>query len=761
MNKAITDGVLLMPPAFANGLDQWSSGDGTPGSDTYDGAANAAFVPADQDFAGCLELVKTTSLQKLRYMGETPLLPGCYLRVTARVKAISGNLPNVRIAGWAGGAGGAHVNGLTEIGSSTTLTNYGDVVEVSAIIGAGNRTGVDMVWGAAPLYGHFGLDLTGPNGGVVRIDDLVVEDITSAFLRDMMNWVDVRDFGAIGDGVANDSAAFEAADSAANGRGVLVSKGTYRLADSVTLHSKMLFEGTVTMPDSAIFSLTGDYDLPTYIDAFGSEEIGFRKALQSLMNNSDHESLDMGGRRIGISAPLDMAQVVNNKNTYAQRRVVRNGQIIASTSTAWDTDEVTSVATYSSADIFKLSNVANIANIAEGSLVEGSGVGREIYVRDVNLGAQEITLSEPLYDAEGTQTFTFKRFKYMIDFSGFDLLTSFSFDSVDFQCSGIASGIMLAKQGVLFHLKDCYFTRPKNRGVSSLGTGCQGMLIDRCHFVSGENGLTTQDRQVIAINGNANDIKIRNNWASQFKHFLVLSGGSGVITGNHFFQGDAVTGGIRSAGIVLQKLNPSTTISGNYIDNCHIEWTNEHDVDPDYTGGFSFSALTVTDNVFLNGLVAPWFSYIVVKPYGQGHSIKGLNVSGNMFKSIGTVIDRVDRVDTTFADINPDGMRDVLFTGNSFNNISVATRNPYTLKHSENTPAATWSVPFAPFLPFGGKTQTILSAVVTERLRNASNGTEYLAPYAEGEKGSNGDNVELYWEKPVRGTVTLTVSVDK
>jgi hypothetical protein len=51
MNKAITDGLVFMPPAFENGLDVWSSGDGTPGSPTYDGAANAALVVADQDFS--------------------------------------------------------------------------------------------------------------------------------------------------------------------------------------------------------------------------------------------------------------------------------------------------------------------------------------------------------------------------------------------------------------------------------------------------------------------------------------------------------------------------------------------------------------------------------------------------------------------------------------------------------------------------------------------------------------------------------------
>ena len=80
MNKAITDGLVLMPPAFSGGLDVWSSEDGTPGSATYDGASNAAFVPADQDFGGCLELLKTDAVQKLQYPYEIRLKPfdWCY-----------------------------------------------------------------------------------------------------------------------------------------------------------------------------------------------------------------------------------------------------------------------------------------------------------------------------------------------------------------------------------------------------------------------------------------------------------------------------------------------------------------------------------------------------------------------------------------------------------------------------------------------------------------------------------------------------------
>ena len=199
--------------SFADGLDVWSRGDGTPGSPTYEGPG--AFVSADADFGGALETVKTDVVQRLRYMGETTILPGCYLRVTARVKAVAGALPAVRIAGYAGTASGA-LGGVSLSGPATQLTSYGEVVEVSAIIGTGNRNGVDLVWNGA-LYGHLGLDLTGSSGGLVRIDDIEIEDISSVFLRDVVGMVDVRDYGAIGDGVTDDSAAFEAADQAADG----------------------------------------------------------------------------------------------------------------------------------------------------------------------------------------------------------------------------------------------------------------------------------------------------------------------------------------------------------------------------------------------------------------------------------------------------------------------------------------------------------------------------------------------------------------
>jgi hypothetical protein len=339
MNQVITDGLALMPPAFSDGLEVWSRQDGTPGTDTWAMAANASLVTADADFGDCLEIVKTDSVTSLRYMGQTPILPGTYLRVSARLKVLSGTLPEVRIAGWAGDASDMQVTGLADTGPSVPFPAYGDVVTVSAIVGTGARGGVDMAWGDEPDYGHFGIDLTGPNGGQVRIEAIRIEDATAVFHRKLMDWVDVLDFGAAGDGATDDLAAFLAADAAAAGREVLVPAGTYFVGGNLTMTAPVRFEGHLTMPDAARLSLQQNYDLDGYAEAFGDDVTGLRKGLQVLFNQSDFEAFDLCGRRVVLTEPIDVQAAVVNKNTYANRRVIRNGQLAADDSTGWD-DEV-------------------------------------------------------------------------------------------------------------------------------------------------------------------------------------------------------------------------------------------------------------------------------------------------------------------------------------------------------------------------------------------------------------------------------------
>ncbi|AJE48288.1 glycosyl hydrolase family 28-related protein [Celeribacter indicus] len=760
MNKAMTDGLVLMPPAFAEGLGRWSSEDGTPGSARYEGAPNAALVAADADFGGCLELVKTGPVTKLRYMGETPLRPGMYLKITARVKAVAGNLPTLRIAGWAGSAALSHVPGLTETGPEVALTAYGEVVEVSAIVGSGVRGGVAMPWGMQAVYGHFGLDLTGPTGGTVRIDDLAIEDVSHYFLADSSGVIDLRDYGAVGDGVTDCHAAFQAADAAAEGRRILVPAGRYRIGSTLSMRSEVTFDGTLVMPAAARLTLQREFHLNSYIDAFGDELTGFRKALQALFYYSDHDSLDMCGRRIELSEPLDVA-AITGASTLEVRRVIRNGQINAVESGAWETAFVTSTASYSAAAPRRLTNVANVANIAVGALVTGTGVGREVYVREVNIGAQTITLSQPLHAAKATQSYTFTRFRYCFDFSGLSKLSQFAFSDVEFLCNGRASAVMLAPAGNTFQLRDCHIKAPRHRGVTSIGEGCQDLHLDRCFFVSNEQAVAAADRQSIAFNVNANDAKIRDTRFQRFGHTGVLFGNGHLFVGNHWFQGDNGTDTPRKAGIVFTYPNLKSVITGNYLDNSFIEMTNEHDAAPEFNAEYSFGGLTVTGNIFTVNDSADSFAWIVVKPYGPGHFIQGLSVVNNTFKSLNGSVARVEKVDTSFADLEYNAIRNVTFAGNTFNGVAQNTINPVSLEFSQGTAAQGWVLDPSGYLPFGGWARVVESVVFRTPLTDAAGAALQETPWVTANYGPGSNQVRLNFRTACKGTVNVVVRMDR
>jgi hypothetical protein len=759
MNKAITDGLVLMPPPFADGLNLWSREDGQPGQGSYAGQPNAAFVPADSDFGGALELQKTQATQKLRCFQQIPIQPGLYLQVTVRVKCISGAFPAVRIAGWAGRSNGTNVPGVVQAGPSLQLTQYGEVVELTAIIGTGQRGGVTMAWGVSAVYGHIGLDLTGTNGGVVRVDDIVIEDITGIYLRDIFDAVDVRDYGARGDGVTDDTAAFDAADAAALGRTITVPAGTYLINGNLTIENPIRFQGTLIQPANVRLALTRNYDLDSYTSAFGNELLGFRKALQALFYFTDHVALDLSDRRVDLVEPLDVAAICG-LTTFAQRRFLTNGQLNAVAGPAWDTDVVTSVGTYNTSNPTRLSGVANIANIPIGARVSGTGVGREVYVVDKNLGTGNITLSLPLWGGSGTRTFTFERYKYLLDFSGFEDLSRFEVDRMDLNCNGIASGIMLPRIGLTITMTASVFNRPKDRAITSIGSGCQGLIVDGCQFWSNEQPLLAQNRTSIALNINANDAKIRDNRVVRFAHFAVVNGGGHLFLGNHFFQGDSATAGIRRAGLVITQTNPRMTFSGNYVDNCWIEWSNEHDVDPNFTSGFSFGGLSVVGNHFFASDVAPWFRWLVIAPKGSGQFVHGLSVSDNTFRTINGSVDRAEGVDTTNGTLDYGRFRNITFATNAFNGVSQIAMSPLTIQHSQNSVSDTWVVDGGAFMPFGSWARNTQSLVMEGAVLSSSGAQNFVMPYVVNEQGAAKNQVNLRWPSPVRGKVLATIRCD-
>ncbi|PIE09817.1 MAG: hypothetical protein CSA72_10950 [Rhodobacterales bacterium] len=445
---------------------------------------------------------------------------------------------------------------------------------------------------------------------------------------------------------------------------------------------------------------------------------------------------------------------------FRARSTIRNGELSAVSGAAWNTRVVSSSASYARSSAKTLRNVANVANIEIGSLVTGTGVGREIYVRDRNIGAQTLTLSAPLYDAEGTQTFTFTRFRYLLEFDGFDKLSNVQFDNVTFACNGVSSGILMARDGFAFQLRDCHMTKPADRGLTSIGRGCQDLLIDRCQFMSNEASAPAQTRRTLVFNANANDVKIRDNRIVRFRHFCVLGGDGTILTGNHWFHGDNEPDGVRLGGLVLTKTNPKTMIPGNYIDNNAIEWTNEHEADPAMGNQYSFGGLTITGNTFTNNDVADWFRWIVVKPYGPGHFIHGLTVTGNVFRSLNGSIGRVETVNTAIADLDRSMMRNVVFANNVFHGVDVETVNPLSVGHTQSSAQSTWTVDTGGQLPFDGWARKVESIAPENQIKQANGTKSYAFPGVQTQQGGGKDQIQVIWPTAVQGKVRCAIRMD-
>jgi hypothetical protein len=285
-------------------------------------------------------------------------------------------------------------------------------------------------------------------------------------------------------------------------------------------------------------------------------------------------------------------------------------------------------------------------------------------------------------------------------------------------------------------------------------------MVDMCQFQSNELDIPAQDRTTIAMNVNANDAKIRGNRIVRFATFAVMAGTGHLFVGNHFFQGDDVTAGTRRAGVVLTSTNVKTLFTGNYIDNSFIEWSNEHDAQPGFSSGFSFGGLTITGNIFTVNDVASHFRWLVVTPRGPGHFLHGLSVTGNVFRTLNGNIDRVERVDDSFATLDTGRYRVIDFSQNAFHGISQITVSPVILQHDQATPSDIWNVEAGPFMPFSGRARNVTALVAEGAITNASNATQFAMPNVLTERGTGQTQVQVRWPTAVRGRIMTTIRCD-
>jgi hypothetical protein len=212
--------------------------------------------------------------------------------------------------------------------------------------------------------------------------------------------------------------------------------------------------------------------------------------------------------------------------------------------------------------------------------------------------------------------------------------------------------------------------------------------------------------------------------------------------------------------LVITQTNPRMTFSGNYVDNCWIEWSNEHDVDPNFTSGFSFGGLSVVGNHFFASDVAPWFRWLVIAPKGSGQFVHGLSVSDNTFRTINGSVDRAEGVDTTNGTLDYGRFRNITFATNTFNGVSQIAMSPLTIQHSQNSVSDTWVVDGGAFMPFGSWARNTQSLVMEGAVLSSSGAENFVMPYVVNEQGAAKNQVNLRWPSPVRGKVLATIRCD-
>ena len=96
--------------------------------------------------------------------------------------------------------------------------------------------------------------------------------------------VNVLDYGAVGDGVANDTAAFAAARAAASGKKIYIPAGTYKINQALTGATDFILEGDGTGAGAL------DVSLP------------FTATAISAATGQNASTLELIGGNIGVSA---------------------------------------------------------------------------------------------------------------------------------------------------------------------------------------------------------------------------------------------------------------------------------------------------------------------------------------------------------------------------------------------------------------------------------------------------------------------------
>ena len=477
-------------------------------------------------------------------------------------------------------------------------------------------------------------------------------------------------------------------------------------------------------------------------------------AFKDFFSSNGSATLDLEGLTLNLNRPMDVAAAAGRKKSSAFQRIT-NGIITASAD--MPNKVVTKQGQFKAQA--KTITLADTKDIVRGMHIAGPGLARETYVTAVN-SATEITINTYAISAQRNQQYTFTKFSYILDFSGFDQLSRLNIDHVNFLLKGMASGIMLGTDGIGNHIENNWFVDPKNRGITDFNTGARGISINSNEMTTTAEAYQNPERYPVAITISHNDSKIRSNRIAQFRHSIVIHGGGALIIGNHWWQGAADTIP-RTAGLIFTGRRVKGLVDGNYIDNCWIELSNESAA----ANTTPIGRISIVGNHFTNAWrhadVAK-FSWIRIAPYTVNAPVAGILVSGNTFISLKTFALRAESVDNTNGSIDLTKLEDVYFTNNTWEKVLNKTFNPITAikEVPKGSETATFNFQTENQVPFGAQINSVTGVGLNNML--LPNGKEAFLPYNSypGSMLPDKRTMQVRFPTPCSGTVTATGTVN-
>ena len=385
--------------------------------------------------------------------------------------------------------------------------------------------------------------------------------------------INVKDFGAVGDGVTDDTAAIQAAINASNNvEPVLIPKGNYVLKSTITAFCPVIFNGVISVSSlsSVRFKLKSQ---PIVFNDYrkiymGTEwtnpnsllaGIALQRAVDELAESPRYHTLDGEGASIALGHSI---KVNSFPALFGRFKTIQNLTVVLS-----------------------------------------AGFG----IRDTTTQAVTTSAQAYAFDINAPTTSAF---------------FGFSFNNVTIYGQKNGNGIYYGIQdnNQESSIVNCNFTNFYNKGIKSI----HPLSISKCRLTGGEYNLRDADRITTGIELYAGDSEIIDTTVSYCKTGIYAEGASLTLMNVHSFNGSTDN---ESPILWVNNPNADMRATGCYFDNGPI-W-----IYPLSSVSDTFGRCTFDSSVFTwAGKSAGNRSWIVAKPTQSGAKLRGIITTGCQFR---------------------------------------------------------------------------------------------------------------------------------